>query len=108
MSVQSEIRGHLEAVDGAEIIHVHNHPDGVLRDIKNLVLGSRPVTSDADREAEQIHAAVAKEAASRTLTRRRVRFFVVENGEIHRYWLPSKGPLRVEADRLFEQLLGLR
>ena len=108
VSVQAEIRGHLEAVDGAEIIHVHNHPGGAARDIKNIVLGMRPVTSDADREVERTHTAVAEEAASKTLTRRKVRFFVVENGEIHRYWLPTTGPLRQEAERILEKLLTPR
>lgn len=105
-SVQAQIRGHIEATDGAEVIHVHNHPDGLARTIKNLVLGEGPITSDADREVQQAHEAVAKMAASNTLGRRKIRFYVVENGLLHRYWLPSNGPMRIEAERLFRGLLG--
>ena len=44
-----------------------------------------------------------------TLTRRKVRFFVVENGDIYRVpWSPSRAPLRDEAERLFVPLLGLQ
>ncbi len=106
VSVQAQIRGHIEATPNAEVIHIHNHPDGIERAIKNLVLGEAPVTSDGDREAQQAHEAVAKTAAAISMTRRKVRFFVVENGQLHRYWLPSTGPLRDEADRLFRSLLG--
>lgn len=105
-SVQAQIRGHIEATPNAEVLHVHNHPNGIARALKNLVLGEAPMTSDGDREAQQAHAAVAREAASATTTRRKVRFFVAENGQLHRYWLPSTGPLRDEADRVFRSLLG--
>ena len=106
VSVQAQIRGHLEVTPAAEIIHIHNHPNAVARELKNLLLGESPVTSDGDREVEQAQAAVAKEAASKTLSQRNVRFFVVENGLLHRYWLPSKGPLRDDAERFFTALFG--
>lgn len=107
VSVQAQIRGHLEATPNAEVIHVHNHPDGIERAIKNLVLGEAPITSDDDRDVQQAHEVVAKTAASTAMSRRKVRFFVVENGRLHRYWLPSRGALRDEADRLVRGLLGI-
>lgn len=107
VSVQAQIRGHIESTPNAEVIHVHNHPDGIARTIKNLVLGDAPITSDDDRNVQQVHEAVAKTAALATMGRRKVRFLVVENGQLHRYWLPSKGPLREEAESVVRRLLGL-
>jgi hypothetical protein len=107
-SVQAQIRGHIEATPNAEVFHVHNHPGGILRELKNLTLGDAPITSDGDRDAQQAYEAVAVEAASRTKARRSVRFLVVENRQLHEYRLPSKGPLREASDRFIRSLLGMR
>lgn len=107
-SVQARIRGHIEATPNAEVLHVHNHPGGVLRRLKNLTLGQAPITSDGDRDVQQAYEAVAKAAASKTKARRSVRFLVVENRQLHEYRLPAKGPLREVSDRFIRGLLGIR
>lgn len=106
VSVQAQIKGHLEDVPGAEIINIHNHPDGLPRELKNFLLGDAPITSDGDRRAQQAHDEVARTAAAKTLSNRTVRFYVVENGQLHEYWLPTQGRLRDPFDEFFQILAG--
>lgn len=106
VSVQAEMRGHLESQNAAEILHVHNHPDGLERLIKNALLGGDPLTSDADRDAHRAHLEVAEDAARKTLSPRSVRFFLIENREIHQYWIPTDASMRVRLEALFFEMLG--
>lgn len=107
VSVQAQIRAHVEMTPGAEIINIHNHPNGLPRDIKNLLLGKAPITSDSDRRAQQAHAEIAQAAAKKTLSPRTVRFYVVENSQIHQYWLPTQSPLRDDLDCFLRIVLGV-
>ncbi len=94
-SAQARVGGHLQDPndDAAAIVHVHNHPDGMIRFIKNALLGEHPLASGADRDVRAVHEAAARAAARTGWDPRRVRFFVVENGATHEYTLPRLLPL---------------
>jgi hypothetical protein len=103
VSVQAQIRGHIEEEPAAELLHVHNHPDGLLRDIKNLLLGDAPIPSSGDRKVLVSHVE-ATLAANTEGGQRRVRFHLVENDQMHEYVLPPWQILRPHVDQLLHSL----
>ncbi len=92
-SVQSEIGGHLEEGERAEVLHVHNHPAGLHRDIKNMLVGNAPVPSTDDRDVLAAHLEAALKANTKGGNRRAL-FYLVENGLVHEYELPPWNALR--------------
>jgi hypothetical protein len=104
-SVSSEIRGHIEVKDSAEVLYVHNHAEGLHREIKNAIVGRAPVPSTGDRDLLLQYA----EAAFNANTdggRRRVRFYLVENDLVHEFTLPPWQVLRSTVLPFFEHLFG--
>jgi hypothetical protein len=92
-SVKAEVHGYLLEHGDAEVLHVHNHPPGLKRAIKNALIGEAPIPSTSDRRVLLAHMSAATEA--NTLGgRRSVRFHLVENEYIHEYTLPPWEQLR--------------
>lgn len=102
-SVDAEAAGHLRDGARAEILHVHNHPAGVWRDIKNFLVGDAPIPSAGDRQNLLQHIQAAAEANAEGGARR-ARFYLVENGQLHEYTLPPWPVLRPLVNELLEVL----
>jgi hypothetical protein len=99
VSVQAAVRGHIEQHPKSLVLHVHNHPSGIMRDIKNLFLGEGPLPSTADRTALYDHRLVASEANLEGGLRC-TRFYLVENGIVHEYKLPPWSEIQAAWARL--------
>jgi hypothetical protein len=102
-SVGAEAAGYLREGERAELLHVHNHPSGLLRDIKNLLVGEAPVPSTVDRDELLRHVEATVEANADGGARR-VRFYLVENSQVHEYTLPPWSVLRPLVGTLIERL----
>lgn len=102
-SASTEAAGHLGAGERSELLHVHNHPSGLRRTIKNLLVGEAPVPSSADRIERFRHAEFVAEANARGGVRR-ARFYLVENGQVHEYTLPPWPVLRPVVAELLKTL----
>jgi hypothetical protein len=100
VSVQATMKGHIEEMQDAELLHVHNHPQGEHRDRKNAMVGRSPTPSIADRRVLVDHIQVVAEANEGGGCRR-VRFHLVENDLIHEYVLPPWEILRPYVEELF-------
>jgi hypothetical protein len=107
VSVQAQVRGHIEDMTDAEFLHVHNHPDGLARDIKNMLLGNAPVPSTSDRHVLLAHVEAAFQANTKG-GQRRARFHLIENDRIHEYVLPPWHVLRPHVEQLLRALGVLR
>lgn len=94
-SLLSEIRGHLEAEEGAEFVHIHNHPTNARRLIKNVLVGENPLASWADRRFHLEYELFLQQVNRDAIRPRQVRCFLIENGAVRRYKLPAAPELIV-------------
>lgn len=95
VSLAAEIPGYLESEEGAEFVHIHNHPANARREVKNSLLGNEPVASWADRRFHFEYDLLRKAINEKAIRPRQVRCYVIENGEVRRYRLAAAPELIV-------------
>lgn len=104
VSLLAEIRGHLESEDGAEFVHIHNHPANVGRLIKNFLVGEEPMASWADRRFHLEYDLFRQDINKKAIRPRQVRCYLIENGDVRRYRLAATPELIVGVVHELERL----
>lgn len=96
VSLLAEIRGHLEAVEGGELVHIHNHPMNAGRLLKNALFGEDPMASWADRRFHLEYELFRQDVNRKAIRPRQVRCYLIENGDVKRYNLAAAPELAIK------------